>query len=96
MTIIVGMYRGGIIVAEASAESAALVGQTIREGIEGGANAFSTGSDAAALWEAIESAYPSNSQDLLNATKVAGSTAFGALTTIAVVETGVGAAVMRL
>ncbi|MCK9284543.1 MAG: hypothetical protein M0P39_09705, partial [Rhodocyclaceae bacterium] len=89
MTIIVGMYRGGIIVAEASAESALILNQAFRQGIEGGVEAIDAGQDAKDLWQAIENSFSGNG---LEATKIIGSAAFGSAVTIALVESGAAAA----
>ncbi len=89
MSVVVGMYRGGLIIAEAPTTVAPALAQAINDGIRFGAEVFNQASDARSLWETIESSF---SGDGLDATKVIGSTAFGSAVTIALVESGAAAA----
>jgi len=92
MSIVVGFYKGGFIVAEAAgAEAAAALREFLYDGIKYGGEKFAQTQDAKALWDEIKAI---GSGDALETTKVVSGTAFGALITAAVVETGAGAAVI--
>ncbi|RZJ29363.1 MAG: hypothetical protein EOO18_12260, partial [Chryseobacterium sp.] len=83
MIIVHFLKNQGILVAEASAESAVLIRNMIAEGIEHGAAFFNHTQDAKAMVETINAWNENNARD---AAMIITSTAFGVAVTAALVE----------
>ena len=96
MTIIVGIYRGAIVVTEAPTSVSPQVQQAMLAGIEGGAQWASKGMDYKDYWDCVKAGYSSvfSGTSGLEVAKIVGANAFGTAVTIAVVKSGAGAAVI--
>jgi Ca2+-binding RTX toxin-like protein len=91
MSLVVHFYRGGIVIAEASASAASALFNFIGEGITAGAQYVGHAQDAQALWDQVH-AWGEN--DAREAAKIITSTAFGTAATILMIEGGVAAGVI--